>query len=285
MNDPQVQSYLSEKRIKWKFIVELSPWFGGFYERLVGTTKMALKKSIGKLHLSLTQLQTVITEIESVVNSRPLVYVDNEIENEIITPAHFLSLNPKTGTPILKQIDDDDDINDPDYQNEELTTAQKLLETWKKGNRHLEQFWKVWKDQYLLNLRERNQKYNKHPRIQNRNEAKIGDIVQVKEPTPRGTWKIGRIVELIKSHDGEERAARVLMPNKNILQRSIVHLYPLECDERSVNEPDERAGGPDVQPLPEKVQEQTNDIARTRPRRRAAIEARDRIVGQTLPDN
>ena len=60
VNDPQVQSYLSEKRIKWKFIVELSPWFGGFYERLVGTTKMALKKSIGKLHLSLTQLQTVI---------------------------------------------------------------------------------------------------------------------------------------------------------------------------------------------------------------------------------
>ena len=34
VNDPQIHSYLSEKRIKWKFIIELSPWMGGFYDRL-----------------------------------------------------------------------------------------------------------------------------------------------------------------------------------------------------------------------------------------------------------
>ena len=61
--------------------------------------------------MSLTQLQTIITEVEGVVNSRPLVYVDNEIDNEIITPMHFLSLNPK----VLKKNDEDYDPNDPDY--------------------------------------------------------------------------------------------------------------------------------------------------------------------------
>ena len=164
---------------------------GGFYERLVGITKTALKKTIGKLYLTHTQLQTIITEVEAVINSRPLVYVDDDLENEIITPNHFLPLNIKNGTPELIRNNEDDYKNDPDYQNEELTTAHKLLQTWKKGNKHLEQFWKVWKDGYLLNLRERNQLFQKHPRIQAKKCPKIGDIVQIEDLLPRGTWRMG----------------------------------------------------------------------------------------------
>ena len=68
---------------------------GGFYEILVGITKIALKKTIGKLYLTHTQLQTIITEVEVVINSRPLVYMDDDLENQIIMPNHFLSLNTK----------------------------------------------------------------------------------------------------------------------------------------------------------------------------------------------
>ena len=102
---------------------------GGFCERLVGRTKTALKKTNGKLHLTHTQLQTIITEVEAVINNRPLVYVDDDLKNQIITPNHFLSLNTKNGTPELIRNSEDDDKNDPDYKNEKLTTAQKLLET------------------------------------------------------------------------------------------------------------------------------------------------------------
>ena len=35
----EVQDYVSNSRIKWSFIVELAPWMGGFYERLVGLVK------------------------------------------------------------------------------------------------------------------------------------------------------------------------------------------------------------------------------------------------------
>ena len=56
----------------------------------------------------------------------------DDLENRIIMPNHFLSLNTKNGTLELIRNNEDDDKNDPDYQNEELTTAQKLLETWKK---------------------------------------------------------------------------------------------------------------------------------------------------------
>ena len=74
-----------------------------------------------------------------------------------------LSLNRKNGTPELIRNNEVDVKNDRDYQNEELTTAQKLLETQKKGNKHLEEFWKVRKDGYLLNLRECNQLFQKYP--------------------------------------------------------------------------------------------------------------------------
>ena len=34
-----VSNYSARQGIQWKFIVELAPWMGGFYERLVGITK------------------------------------------------------------------------------------------------------------------------------------------------------------------------------------------------------------------------------------------------------
>ena len=33
MTSEVIQSYFSGGGIKWSFIVELSPWMGGFYER------------------------------------------------------------------------------------------------------------------------------------------------------------------------------------------------------------------------------------------------------------
>ena len=66
---------------------------GELYERLVGTTKMSLRKNIGRVSLTSSQLQTILTEVEAVINTRPLVNVDNEVENQIITPAHFPSIN------------------------------------------------------------------------------------------------------------------------------------------------------------------------------------------------
>ena len=103
-DDPSVHSYLSDLRIKWLFIIELSPWMGGFYESLVGITKMSLRKSIGRVSLTNSQLQTILTKTEAIINTRPLVYVDNDLENEIITPAHFLSINMKTGTCLSENL-------------------------------------------------------------------------------------------------------------------------------------------------------------------------------------
>ena len=93
VKDPDVISYVNERRIKWSFIIELSPWMGGFYERLISITKMVLKKSSGKLCLTSIQLQTILTEIEVVVNSRPLVLRQQRIraQNHNSTDALFIN--------------------------------------------------------------------------------------------------------------------------------------------------------------------------------------------------
>ena len=102
----------------------------------MGSSKMALKKSVGKKYLSPLQLQTLLTEVEAVINTRPLVYVGEELNNEVtITPSHFLSTNRKTGTPI---IENEYEWNDPNYVPNDPTSAEALLNTWKKDR----EFWK-----------------------------------------------------------------------------------------------------------------------------------------------
>ena len=74
-NDPDTTSYISSKGITWKFIPEYAPWQGGFYERMVGLIKANLKKAIGRCLLDYDQLNTLVTEVECVINSRPLTYI------------------------------------------------------------------------------------------------------------------------------------------------------------------------------------------------------------------
>jgi len=85
--NPEVQSYTVTQGIEWNFIVELAPWMGGFYERLVSTNKGALKKSIGKVCLTEEKLQTFLTEEEAVINSRPLVYVGEDFSSGFVLNA------------------------------------------------------------------------------------------------------------------------------------------------------------------------------------------------------
>ena len=69
----------------------------GWFLRTTGwLVKRTLRKAIGRTSLTNEQLLTVLKDSEPVVNSRPLVYDGNDIQSHItLTPAHFLSLNPK----------------------------------------------------------------------------------------------------------------------------------------------------------------------------------------------
>jgi len=284
VKSPEVESDVSEIGIKWSFIIELSPWMGGFYERLVGSSKIALKKSIGKRCLTSLQLQTFLTETEAVLNSRPLVFMGDNLEDGYpITPTHFLSPNTKAGTP---KLENEEEIKDPNFEPHAPTSKEVLLNSWKRGQRLLESFWKTWKEDYLLSLRERSRRTLKGPRIESSESPIIGTVVQVKEDLPRGSWKIGKIVELIKSNDGLVRAARVLLPTKTVINRSLKLLYPLECETEEIGETI-KDNHNQLTKNDNATEIQTNsETTNNKPKvkRTAAKEARDKILEQSILD-
>ena len=78
LESEKTRTALSEKKIEWKFIVPRAPWWGGFYERLVKSVKLPLKKIFGNAILDAEQIATVLTEIEAQINSRLLTYIGAE---------------------------------------------------------------------------------------------------------------------------------------------------------------------------------------------------------------
>jgi hypothetical protein len=198
-----VQSYASNAKIKWHFIVELSPSMGGFYERLMGLVKRTLRKNVGRNLLTTMQLQTLLKESEAVLNSRPLVYFEDDINSTItITPNHFLSFNRNLSLPEVQTCDNNDDDCVP-FENSETET----LKLWKKRHKLLNLFWRIWRNDFLLSLRERTQSRLKERSLQSSITQCVGDVVKIKDDLPRGCWKCGKIVELPKSFDGEKRSA------------------------------------------------------------------------------
>ncbi|XP_064089190.1 uncharacterized protein LOC135203387 [Macrobrachium nipponense] len=93
-DDTDVQSTLTRENCKWTFITPRAPHQGGFYERMVGSVKSALKKAIFKKRINSDELNTIVTEIERRINNRPLTYVDATSPDTVdaLTPSHLLTV-------------------------------------------------------------------------------------------------------------------------------------------------------------------------------------------------
>jgi len=66
----EFSTVLDREGTKWKFIPKKAPWF---WERLIGLTKMAIKKTLGRAHTDLVTLQTVVSEVEAMLNDHLLI--------------------------------------------------------------------------------------------------------------------------------------------------------------------------------------------------------------------
>ena len=257
--DEDVQSYVNNEGIEWKHIVEYAPWMGGFYERLVGLTKRSLRKSLGRCKITRQKLMTLIAEVEAVLNSRPLVYLDDDVNsNRALTPAHFLAINDKVGCPDIDEI----------HNYPVVSSSETLIETWRKGQKYLDNFWKIWRNEYMQSLRERYSYQMKPVKGEIIRTPKIGEIVLIKdEDLPRGSWKLGKITGLISnSIDDIVRAACIITTSGKKLKRPLRLLYPLEGSELDI----------EFEAM-EKERSSCTSQSRVieRPRRKAAVRARE----------
>ena len=77
-SDEQMNNFLSERSVQWKFNLSLAPWWGGQYERLIGLFKRVFYKSVGNGMLTLEELEDVVLDVEVALNDRPLSYLEDD---------------------------------------------------------------------------------------------------------------------------------------------------------------------------------------------------------------
>ena len=286
MSHEDISQYLMKTRTEWIFNVERAPWWGGVFERMVKSVKRCLRKIIGQAKLTYDELHTAIVEIEMVINSRPLSYISQEDLEEPLTPSHLM-----IGRRILSlpsNLHNSQEDNDTEATPELLTRRMRYL------NSTLDQFWKRWRSEYLLELRE-------HHRFNMSNtgsQVSVGDIVVVhNQEKRRGFWSLGKVEKLFPGRDGKIRAAAVVVYTGRkrpiVLHRPVQRLYPLEINDRTDATEDPGGGqetsqGSTAQQQITKessslsLEEPTKVSQPKRPKRLAAIEAQDRIIAQTL---
>ena len=70
--------------------MESASWFRCFWQLRVSSIKRCLKKVIGRRRISYIELQTVISEIELILNNRPIGVVYVEDHEDALTPNHLV---------------------------------------------------------------------------------------------------------------------------------------------------------------------------------------------------
>ena len=132
--------------MKWDVI---SGWYK-VREQIVQVVKRSIRKFLSKSKLTYEELLTVICEIESVVDSRPLCCVYNDNIEEVITPSHLL-----LGRRVLTKLDSGLNENNMDY--DALSRRVTYLETL------IVHYSNRWRREYLIELCERHKLSNVIP--------------------------------------------------------------------------------------------------------------------------
>ena len=94
MKDEKLQHWLARNDIKWEFNLSRAPCWGGQFERMVGLVKQAFHKKVGNGNLKWSELEEIIIDIETTINSRALCYVEDDIEFPFLIPNVMLFGKP-----------------------------------------------------------------------------------------------------------------------------------------------------------------------------------------------
>ena len=230
---------------------------------MIKSVKRCLRKTLRNARLTYEELLTELVEIESILNSRPLTYTSTEDCKEPVTPSHLMHGRRLLSLPTPGEGEED---NNWEPSLTDITRWQRHLAGL------LDHFWKRWKGEYLLELREAHRDRNSTQ--SSKESIRINDIVVVHdENRSRGLWRVGRVVDLVRGNDGIVRGAKVRVAESGkkptTIRRPIQKLYPIENSHQEKREVQQRADtGVELQ--------LTKELETQRGQRAAAIKATER---------
>lgn len=197
--------FAASKGINWSFIPAAAPTFGGCWERLVRTVKVALNATLHERAPREETLLTLLAEAEAIVNSRPLAHVSTDPNDPTtLTPFHFL-----IGTS-------SNEILNITFNDNVLAGRSE----WKKALQLADNFWNRWVREVLPMMQPRN-------KTKSSDNLKTGDIVIIADGTlPRRTWPRGRITKTYPGKDGVVRVVDVETAG-GVLRRPVLKLVKL----------------------------------------------------------
>ncbi|XP_045463807.1 uncharacterized protein LOC123673366 [Harmonia axyridis] len=210
-NSEIIANNLTSDGICWNFIPAKAPHFGGIWEAGVKSVKHHLYRVMGDSKLTYEEFSTVLCQIESCLNSRPLYPLSNDPNDTLpLTPAHFLiggSLNTI-----------------PDHNL--LDTKMNRLSRFQRCQQILQHFWTKWKNEYISSLQQRTKWKERCNDL-----LKIGVLVLCKEDgLPPLKWRIGRVIEIHPGKDNIIRAVTIKTAT-GIFKRPAVKLCVLPNQE------------------------------------------------------
>lgn len=205
-----ISNTLSNEGISWSFIPPKSPHFGGLWEAGVKSIKHHLYRVVGNAHLTYEEVSTVLTQIEAVLNSRPLCPLTTDpTDLTPLTPAHFLVGRTLTSAP------------DPNV----LHIPENRLNIYQRMQSIIQHFWKRWSNEYVPNLQVRCKWQSTY-----QNLLQPGAMVLLKEDNlPPLRWKLGRVTELHPGPDGVVRVISVQCTN-GLFKRAVTKVCVLPLD-------------------------------------------------------
>ncbi|XP_075157839.1 uncharacterized protein LOC142231104 [Haematobia irritans] len=201
-----IVSQFAHQQLSWHFIPPGAPHMGGLWEAGVKSFKNHFKKISGGFTYSFEEFCTLLSKIESCLNSRPISRMSEDpTDLNPLTPGHFL-----TGGPLLAP-------PEPSYD----THPESVVNRWQRVKVLQQHFCQRWKTEYLRELHKRNKWKNPEKDIE------IDSVVVIRdENLPPNEWRIGRVVKLYPGKDKRVRVVDVYTA-KGVITRPIVKLVIL----------------------------------------------------------
>ncbi|XP_058791049.1 uncharacterized protein LOC131664177 [Phymastichus coffea] len=224
----EVKDALAADCVSWEFIPPRAPYFGGLWEAGVKSFKHHLKRVLGDATLTFEEFSTLTTQIEALLNSRPICPLSNNPEDSTaLTPGYFLIGKALTALPepcdISRQI--------AGVARYELTTVMR------------NHFWSRWQREVIHQHQLRSKWLTRNSIL------KEGDLVLITDINlPATKWPMARVLQLHVGRDGLPRVA-TLKTATTTLDRPFVKLIrlPVETEVLDAGFPDNpMASGPNV---------------------------------------